>query len=79
MSSEERVNSPRLEGWVWSNGILSRELCVECSHTVNSRVGGKKTSLVEGYQILRCCEEYPGSLGRGSFPGIFQGADQRLP
>jgi hypothetical protein len=42
------------------------------------RVGGK-TSLVEGYQILRCCEEYPGSLERGSFPEIFQGADQRLP
>jgi hypothetical protein len=43
-----------------------------------ARVGGK-SSLVEGYQILRCDEEYPGSVGRGSFPGIFQGADQRLP
>jgi hypothetical protein len=37
------------------------------------------TSLVEGYLILQCVEEYTGSVGRGSFPGIFQGADQRLP
>jgi hypothetical protein len=43
-----------------------------------ARVGGK-TSLVEVYQILQCGEEYLGSVGRGSFPGIFQGADQRLP
>jgi hypothetical protein len=41
--------------------------------------GRGKTSLVEGYQILRFCEEYPGSLERGSFPEICQGADQRLP
>jgi hypothetical protein len=34
-----------------------------------ARVGGK-TSLVEGYQILRCGEEYPGSVERGSFPRI---------
>jgi hypothetical protein len=58
--------------------MLSSELCVECSHTTNAGVG-EKTSLVEGYQKLRCDEEYPGSLGRGSFPRIFQGADQRLP
>jgi hypothetical protein len=36
-----------------------------------ARVGGK-TSLVEGYQILQCGEEYPGSVGRGSFPGYFR-------
>jgi hypothetical protein len=42
-----------------------------------ARSGGG-TSLVEGYQILQCVEEYPGSVGRGSFPGIFQGADHQI-
>jgi hypothetical protein len=42
---------------------------VVCSHIGNGK-GRGKTSLVEGYQILRCGEEYPGSVGRGSFPGI---------
>jgi hypothetical protein len=31
-----------------------------------ARVGGK-TSLVEVYQILRCGEEYPGSVNIASF------------
>jgi hypothetical protein len=30
-----------------------------------ARVGGK-TSLVEGYQMLRSGEEYPGNLGQGT-------------
>jgi hypothetical protein len=49
--------------------------CV-CNAAIQQMQGKRKTtSLVEGYQKLRCDEEYPGSLGRGSFPGIFQGED----
>jgi hypothetical protein len=61
------------------NGILSVVVnCLWGSHSGSGK-GRGKTSFVEGYQILQCREEYPGSVGRGSFPGIFQGADQRLP
>jgi hypothetical protein len=62
------------------NGILSVVVnCVWYDSHSGSGKGRGKTSLVDGYQILQCGEEYPGSVGRGSFPGIFQGADQRLP
>jgi hypothetical protein len=47
-------------------------------HSGGSRVG-KKASLMEGCQVLQCGEVYLGIVGSGSFPGIFQGADQRLP